>query len=163
MQVWCLNPYPAEISRPYHWCFSSSRFLTMKNVRILKLRLRDWVWKCVCVCMREGAGDSYRESEGLWIKSIRVYACAYCGVKISHSEFVQLVSSLLLLSLIRSMRWLDGSLHSVLGGQSSSPYQLALTPPPKTDRNTTHACVYSPAHTYTVRRSTPIPPYQTGF
>lgn len=66
---------------------------------------------------------------------------AYCGVKTLRSEFVQLVSSLPLLSLINSTRWLDGSLHSVLRGQSSSPNQLALATLPKTDRNITHACV----------------------
>lgn len=69
---------------------------------------------------------------------------AYWGIKA-----VNVSSSPLLLSLINSSGWLDGSPHSVLGGQSSSPYQLALATLPKMDGNTMHACVYWPAHTLT--------------
>lgn len=163
MQGCCLNPYPAEISKPYHCRFSSSRFLTVKNVRILKLRLRDWIWKSVCV--RERAGDSYRENRGsgyrasVYALPYKHVATAYCGIKTFHNEFVQIVSSLLLLSLINSMRWLDGSLHTVFGGQPSSPYQLAFATPPKTDRNTT-LCIDLRAHIHS-DTDTPIPPYQT--
>lgn len=51
-QVWCLNPNPAEISKPWRCHFSSSTFLTVKNVCIPKHRLGDrarireteWEW-----------------------------------------------------------------------------------------------------------------------
>lgn len=76
-----------------------------------------------------------------------VAAAAYCGTKTFHNEFVQIVRSLLLLSLINSMRWLDGALHTVLWGQSSSPYQLALPLPPKTDWRAA-LCIDLCAHTH---------------
>lgn len=118
-----------------------------------------------CVCVRERAGDSYRESRGsgyrasVYALPYKHVATAYCGIKTFHNEFVQIVSSLLLLSLINSMRWLDGSLHTVFGGQPSSPYQLAFATPPKTDRNTT-LCIDLRAHIHS-DTDTPIPPYQT--
>lgn len=46
-QVWCLNPNPARISKPWRCRFSSSTFLTVKNVCILKLGVGD------CVGIRE--------------------------------------------------------------------------------------------------------------
>lgn len=104
------------------------------------------------LCVR--AGDSHRECRQ-WMQDTTVCAlackdlatAAYCGIKTFHNEFVQIARSLLLLSLINSLRWLDGALHTVFWGQSSSPHQLALPVPPKTDWSAAQ-CIDLCAHTH---------------
>lgn len=64
-QVWCLNPNPAGISKPWRCRFSSSTFLTVKNVCIPKLGVGD------CVRIREtewgGARPLDKEHQSVYI------------------------------------------------------------------------------------------------
>lgn len=141
--VWCLNPILLKSANLTIAVFPQAGFWQWK---MSVFSSSVWGSVCVCACAREC----------LWQY---IAIAAYCGIKAIRTEFVQIASSLLLLCLINSRRWLDGSLHTVFGGQSSSPYQLAITTAPKTDRNTTayidlHADIPCDSDTY-------IPPYQT--
>lgn len=88
MLVWCLNPILLKSANLTIAVFSSSRFLTVKNVRILKLRLRECESMCFCLCVCVCACSC----ECVWQY---IGTAAYGGIKTFRTESVQIASSLL--------------------------------------------------------------------